>query len=443
GRMECPKCGYLGFDETPRCRNCSYDFALVSTGDDLALDAIDAAISDARPGSPEDGVADWARTGALDAAVPAAGPRAAFDVSDLDALLQKAEATGVTAPVTDRVMGDGPPPAAAGPALPDFDLDALLPGPGPVATAPPEPPAFGAFEAFDRAFDTAFAPAALPPADLPPTVPPPPAAQLAPPPVPAPADAPVAMPDVLTWPVAPPLPVRTERAREDGLRTESRVPAWPRPALDVAALDDDRPLVTLQQPRAPIAVRKTPMSPKLRAVSRPTPQEPAFDFFDHADAPAADAGRAEGERPGGSAAALESGPPLRRLAATAVDAVLFAGIDLAVLYLTFRIVGLGVGEWRVLPIWPIALFLVGMKLAYVAVFTALGGQTIGKMAAGIRVVSMEDRGVSAGTAVRRTLASLVAVATAGLTYLPGLLGRERRAIHDRVSGTRVVLLPAA
>ncbi len=51
-----------------------------------------------------------------------------------------------------------------------------------------------------------------------------------------------------------------------------------------------------------------------------------------------------------------------------------AGIDLAVLYLTFRIVGLSVAEWRVLPAWPVALFLVGMKLSYASVFTALGGR---------------------------------------------------------------------
>ena len=27
-RMKCPKCGYLGFETTDRCRNCGYDFSL-------------------------------------------------------------------------------------------------------------------------------------------------------------------------------------------------------------------------------------------------------------------------------------------------------------------------------------------------------------------------------------------------------------------------------
>src|SRR4051812_19496277 len=28
--MKCPKCSYLGFDTGDRCRNCGYDFSLVS-----------------------------------------------------------------------------------------------------------------------------------------------------------------------------------------------------------------------------------------------------------------------------------------------------------------------------------------------------------------------------------------------------------------------------
>src|SRR5262245_4410131 len=31
--MKCPKCGYLGFDDVDRCRNCGYDFSLVAPPD--------------------------------------------------------------------------------------------------------------------------------------------------------------------------------------------------------------------------------------------------------------------------------------------------------------------------------------------------------------------------------------------------------------------------
>jgi hypothetical protein len=30
--MKCPKCGYLGFDDGDRCRNCGYDFSLTDHG---------------------------------------------------------------------------------------------------------------------------------------------------------------------------------------------------------------------------------------------------------------------------------------------------------------------------------------------------------------------------------------------------------------------------
>lgn len=425
--MECPKCGYLGFDDTPRCRNCSYDFALVSTAHDVALDDIDDAISTAHGGVRAAAEPDWLELSALDPGTASTGARQVFDVSDLDALLQKAEANGVAAPEA----GPSPSPFAE-PALPRtlpaVDLDLIDPVRATVAPAAdlvddvmgwPEAPSS---PARPRAERPAFDMAALDNLDIKPAGP-------------------------VSRPVEPATAFVGEtldRAEADrvvpsaGPETRAANP----PVFGGAPVDDDAPLVRLQRPRAPISVRKTPMSPKLRAVARTAPQEPAFDFLDPAE-PVMPTGGLSGEGQSERASALENSPPLRRLAATGIDAVLFAGIDLAVLYLTFRIVGLSVAEWRVLPAWPVALFLVGMKLSYASVFTALGGQTIGKMAAGIRVVSMDDRSVSPGASVRRTLVSLVAVATAGLGYLPGLVGRERRAIHDRVSGTRVVLLPAA
>lgn len=41
--MKCPKCGYLGFETTDRCRNCQYDFSLApfSTEPELTLQSAD------------------------------------------------------------------------------------------------------------------------------------------------------------------------------------------------------------------------------------------------------------------------------------------------------------------------------------------------------------------------------------------------------------------
>ena len=110
------------------------------------------------------------------------------------------------------------------------------------------------------------------------------------------------------------------------------------------------------------------------------------------------------------------------------------------LYLTLKVCGLQLSRIAVIPPVPFAAFLVLIAGGYLTLFTAAGGQTIGKMAAGIKVVS-SDAGqlrVPLGHSVVRAAAYLVSAAPAGLGFLPALLGADRRAIHDRLAETRVV-----
>jgi uncharacterized RDD family membrane protein YckC len=103
--------------------------------------------------------------------------------------------------------------------------------------------------------------------------------------------------------------------------------------------------------------------------------------------------------------------------------------------------GLPMTQWTVLPPAPLAVFLLFVKLSYFCAFTAVGGQTIGKMAARLRVVTTEDAPVDGVQAIKRTLAGAVSAALLGVPYLPALFGSERRALHDRVTHTRVIALP--
>jgi uncharacterized RDD family membrane protein YckC len=104
--------------------------------------------------------------------------------------------------------------------------------------------------------------------------------------------------------------------------------------------------------------------------------------------------------------------------------------------------GLQWNEARQIPVVPFAAFLGLLNGGYMAAFTAAGGQSIGKMAAGIRVVTMDESAgsdrVPLGQAVLRAAGYLVSALPVGLGFLPALFGAERRAVHDRLAHTRVV-----
>ena len=82
--MKCPKCGYLGFETTDRCRNCQYDFSLapLSSEPELTLHGVD---------------------------------RKAESASDfeLPAIARQSDRLSATALDLDRLFGDADPPRSA------------------------------------------------------------------------------------------------------------------------------------------------------------------------------------------------------------------------------------------------------------------------------------------------------------------------------------------
>jgi uncharacterized RDD family membrane protein YckC len=211
------------------------------------------------------------------------------------------------------------------------------------------------------------------------------------------------------------------------------------PLFSAASGDDDEPLVKLPaSPRPPLAVRKTPDRPRLRALSKPLPDpEPELQFADGGDAPEPEPAPRRRPPDGIRLDGPASAPGPRVMAAVIDHALLFA-IDLAVVYFTLRIASLTFGDWRMLSPVPMLAFLVLIKVAYFSAFTAVGGQTIGKMAAGIRVVTDDHAFVQPTRALQRTLAGALSFATLGLAFVPALFDDEKRTIHDRIAHTRVV-----
>jgi len=222
--------------------------------------------------------------------------------------------------------------------------------------------------------------------------------------------------------------------------------------------DSDEPLIKLPAaPRPPLAVRRTPATPRLRttplATARP-PREPVLEFEDRRDQAEEDLPKVVMPRPASGVWASEargrdtaavSGEVSRpgiRLAAAALDYLLLGGIALAVIYLTLRIAGLPMGEWSALPPAPLAAFLLFVQWSYFCAFTALGGQTIGKMAFRLRVVAADNTRLEPALAARRAMAGTLSAAVLGLGFLPVFFDPDRRALHDRVAHSRVIALPS-
>jgi uncharacterized RDD family membrane protein YckC len=220
------------------------------------------------------------------------------------------------------------------------------------------------------------------------------------------------------------------------------------PLFHPGGVDWDEPLIKVPSaPRPPLSVRRTPDKPRLRTVPKPprrTPgdseSDPVLTFSEEPGAivPARVPVGSVVAAPSRATTPAEASGPARRLIAAAVDHLILLSIDAVVIYFTFQIAGLPFSAWQAIPVLPLALFLLMVKGSYVCVFTALGGQTVGKMATGIRVVAENDRDVEPSRALQRTLAALASVATVGIGFAPVLFAGDRRALHDRLAGTRVV-----
>ena len=222
-------------------------------------------------------------------------------------------------------------------------------------------------------------------------------------------------------------------------------------------IPDDEPLITkASPPRSPLAVRRaTQEAPRLRVEHTPT-RSLDLDLdgsaaLPHASPAAAPAARAK-DRPwrahsahigDGShdTAAGESASDAgvgARLLAVLIDLVILAVVDAAVVYFTMQICGIAVEDLGILPKGPLLTFLLVQNGGYLVAFTA-GGQTLGKMAVGIRVVPEgEEPSIDLGRAFLRTFVWVLLAVPAGLGFLTALFSPNHRGLHDRFAGTRVV-----
>jgi len=132
----------------------------------------------------------------------------------------------------------------------------------------------------------------------------------------------------------------------------------------------------------------------------------------------------------------------RRFAALLYDALLLAALLLVYTGVAVAIRGSAFTEKSSGPWWYVYR---GGELAliagyYVANWT-LSGQTLGMRAWHLRAVSGSGRRVSIGPALCRCVCGALAWAPAALGVLWLYLDPDRLALHDRLSGTRILHLP--
>jgi uncharacterized RDD family membrane protein YckC len=399
--MRCPKCHYLSFEPDPRCKNCGYDLDI-----DIETDETDAA-------EPEIDlrIAPVAMAAAPDLPLRSVQPPARPVTLELvHASAPAARAAGATAPpapmqmvpVAEPVLASIgavteplPEPARRAPArstAPTTELPLFVKTMGPQelgafaglaladreVTEEPE-----VAEEDERAEDSEDA------EDV---------AILAAPPVHLP-------------PATRPLSVR--RPMAETARTAPRIERRPGP-MDNDLLED------LQRLEREEAIRGTrrPMAPAASV---------AADLRTYLTAD------------------IEAGSPVaisHRLGAAAFDGLLLGGIGAFVLWATLKVADASPSSLGAAALVPMGVFVAAVGVAYLLMFTAAGGQTVGKMLTGIRVVNEDDSlpngdRVTLGQAAGRAILAPLSVAMLGLGWLPAVFGRGQ-AFHDRLVHTRVV-----
>ncbi|RPI51718.1 MAG: hypothetical protein EHM55_18275 [Acidobacteria bacterium] len=220
------------------------------------------------------------------------------------------------------------------------------------------------------------------------------------------------------------------------LEREERAPGVRRPHPFGAP--DDAPLISAPaHPRAPLGVRRaTAEVPRARPrTTRPAAahEEPLFETV-----PVAVIGQAFDPRRSAVTSAGVPASPSSRIMAGLVDAALILAVDGVVVYFTLRLLGLSTSELFALPLLPLAGFFLLLNGGYFVAFTAVGGQSIGKMAFGLKVVGQEDGTVPIGQAALRTIAYIASALPLGAGFLQGIISADRLALHDRLAHTRVV-----
>ncbi|HSQ69604.1 MAG TPA: RDD family protein [Steroidobacteraceae bacterium] len=134
---------------------------------------------------------------------------------------------------------------------------------------------------------------------------------------------------------------------------------------------------------------------------------------------------------------------LRRLAAIVYDALLLVALAMVATSLLLPLTG---GEAITTSSHPALgaayrALLVGIVIAFYGLFWTRRGQTLGMQSWRLKVERQDGGLLEWSDVIRRLAAALLSLLALGLGFLWILVDPGKRAWHDMLSGTRVVLVP--
>ncbi len=130
---------------------------------------------------------------------------------------------------------------------------------------------------------------------------------------------------------------------------------------------------------------------------------------------------------------------IRRLAAILYDVLVFAAV-LLVATLPFVLIARGAPTSQVGQ-FLFRLYLLAVSFLYFGWFWVHGGQTLGMRAWRLRLINGSGGRISWRQALLRFLGAILSWVPVGAGYLWIVIDHDKRAWHDRISGTRMIVLP--
>lgn len=136
---------------------------------------------------------------------------------------------------------------------------------------------------------------------------------------------------------------------------------------------------------------------------------------------------------------------LRRLGAVLYDGLLLVAVLMVTTALFLPFTGGRALDPQERPVleWIYRATLLLVTVAFFGVFWTRRGQTLGMASWRLRIEREDGGTLTWGHTVRRLAAALLSWLPFGLGYLWILVDPQRRAWHDRLSGTRILVMPRA